>query len=115
MKEGLTILNASGRVGLAALARVSGINRELFTRDIGYILGPRINAAGRLSDARKAFDLLITEDEAKALALARELNELNRCRQMEEQQVLSEALGQLESAPPLENVVVVQGANWHTG
>ncbi|HQI00441.1 MAG TPA: single-stranded-DNA-specific exonuclease RecJ [Deltaproteobacteria bacterium] len=115
VKEGLTILNASGRVGLAALARVSGINRELFTRDIGYILGPRINAAGRLSDARKAFDLLITEDEAKALALARELNELNRCRQMEEQQVLSEALGQLESAPPLENVVVVQGANWHTG
>lgn len=115
VKEGLNILNASGRVGLAALARVSGINRELFTRDIGYILGPRINAAGRISDAKKAFNLLITDDEKEAQALARELNELNRCRQMEEQQVLSEALSQLESVPSLENVVVVQGANWHTG
>lgn len=115
VKEGLNILNASGRIGLAALARVSGLNRELFTRDIGYILGPRINAAGRLSDAKKAFDLLITEDETKAQALARELNELNRCRQVEEQQVLSEALGLLESVPALGNVVVVQGGNWHTG
>lgn len=115
VKEGLNILNASNRVGLTALAKVSGINRELFSRDVGFILGPRINAAGRLSDAKKAFDLLITDDEVKAQALARELNELNRCRQMEEQQVLSEALSQLESAPALDNVIVMQGTNWHTG
>lgn len=116
VKEGLNILNASGRIGLAALARVSGIRRELMSRDIGYILGPRINAAGRLSDARKAFDLLITEDQERAQSLAFELNELNRCRQKEEQQVLEEALCLLEkSGSSLGNVIVVAGTSWHTG
>ena len=116
VKEGLNILNTSSRVGLAALARVSGITRELLSRDIGYILGPRINAAGRLSDARKAFDLLITEDAVTAQNLAHELNELNRCRQVEEQQVLNEALCLLEeSGSHLGNAIVVAGTNWHTG
>ncbi|HNY65957.1 MAG TPA: single-stranded-DNA-specific exonuclease RecJ [Deltaproteobacteria bacterium] len=115
VKEGLNILNASGRVGLAALAKVSGLNRELLSRDVGFILGPRINAAGRLSDARKAFDLLITEDEGEATRLARELNDLNRHRQVEEQQVLNEALSLLEAAPQLENAIVVAGTGWHAG
>ncbi len=115
VKEGLNILNTSGRIGLAALIKVSGLNRELFSRDVGYILGPRINAAGRLSDAKKAFELLITEDEVVAQNLALELNQLNRFRQMEEQQVLTEVLSRLESDAPLNNVIVVAGANWHTG
>lgn len=115
VKEGMNILNASGRVGLAALARVSGLNRELFSRDVGYILGPRINAAGRLSDARKAFDLLITEDGDLAQKLARELNDLNRNRQAQEQQVLDEALSLLEASPRLENVIVAAGTSWHAG
>jgi single-stranded-DNA-specific exonuclease len=115
VKEGMNILNASGRVGLAALAKVSGLNRELLSRDVGYILGPRINAAGRISDARKAFDLLITEDEDLAQKLARELNELNRNRQKEEQQVLGEALSLLEATPQLENVIVAAGTSWHAG
>lgn len=116
VKEGLNILNTSSRVGLAALARVSGIDRVLLSRDIGYILGPRINAAGRLSDARKAFDLLITEDATIAQNLACELNDLNRCRQKEEQQVLSEALCLLEESDShLGNVIVVAGTDWHTG
>lgn len=115
VKEGLNILNATGRIGLAALVKVSGLNRELFSRDIGYILGPRINAAGRLSDAKKAFELLITKDESVAQNLAAELNQLNRVRQMEEQRVLAEVLSQLEGEVPLENVIVVAGENWHTG
>ncbi|MFY9399218.1 MAG: single-stranded-DNA-specific exonuclease RecJ [Desulfomonilia bacterium] len=116
VKEGMSILNNSGRIGLAALARVSGIDRELLSRDIGYILGPRINAAGRLSDARKAFDLLITEDEAIARKLACELDDLNRRRQVQEQQVLNEALCMLEeNGSHLGNVIVVAGTDWHTG
>jgi single-stranded-DNA-specific exonuclease len=115
VKEGLNVLNASGRVGLAALARVSGLNRELLSRDVGYILGPRINAAGRLSNARKAFDLLITEDEGLAQQLARELNDLNRNRQKEELQVLDEALSLLEAAPRHDHVIVAAGTNWHAG
>ena len=89
---------------------------ELLSRDIGYILGPRINAAGRLSDARKAFDLLITEDEAIARKLACELDDLNRRRQVQEQQVLNEALCMLEeNGSHLGNVIVVAGTDWHTG
>lgn len=115
VKEGLNILNASGRTGLAALTKAAGLNREVFSRDIGYILGPRINAAGRLSDARKAFDLLMTDDEAVAQGLARELNELNRSRQATEQQVLAEALSCLEGGREPGNVVIAAGTNWHTG
>ncbi len=115
VKEGMNILNASGRIGLTALAKVSGLNRELLSRDVGYILGPRINAAGRLSHAKKAFDLLITEDEVVAQNLALELNQLNRSRQMEEQQVLTEVLSRLDGEASLKNVVVVAGTNWHTG
>lgn len=115
VKEGLNVLNSNGRVGISALAKVSGINRELFSRDIGFILGPRINAAGRISDARKAFDLLTTQDEKKALRLAQELNELNRHRQVQEQKVLREALLMLESGSYLGNVIVVAGTGWHPG
>jgi len=115
VKEGLNVLNSTGRVGISALAKVSGINRELFSRDIGFILGPRINAAGRISDARKAFDLLTTQDEKRAVCLAQELNELNRHRQIQEQKVLREALLMLESGSYLGNVIVVAGTGWHPG
>lgn len=115
VKEGLNVLNSSGRVGLSALAKVSGINRELFSRDIGFVLGPRINAAGRVSDARKAFDLLVTRDEKTAWTLARELNELNRHRQIQEQKVLKEAVLMLEKGKDIGKVIVVAGTEWHPG
>ncbi len=115
VKEGLSVLNSSMRVGLSALSRVAGIKKELMSRDLGYILGPRINAAGRISDARKAFDLLTTEDPGQAQRLALELDGLNRKRQMHEQRVLEMALEQLKDAPPMENVTVVWGRDWHIG
>ena len=115
VKEGLTVLNSTLRVGLSALVKVAGIRKELISRDLGYILGPRINAAGRIADARKAFDLLTTDDEAQAYLLAQELDNLNRKRQIQEQRVLELALQQLKDSPPPANVSIVWGNDWHIG
>lgn len=115
VKEGLNVLNSSLRVGISALVKVAGIKKEVISRDLGFILGPRINAAGRISDARKAFDLLTTDDEKKANVLAQELDGLNRKRQIQEQKVLELALKQIKEHAPLENVTVVWGKDWHIG
>lgn len=115
VKEGLNVLNSSLRVGISALVKVAGIKKDVISRDLGFILGPRINAAGRISDARKAFDLLTTDDERQAHALAQELDGLNRKRQMHEQKVLEMALKQLKEQQSYEHVTVVWGSNWHIG
>ena len=115
VKEGLTVLNSTLRAGIAALVKVAGIKKEVISRDLGFILGPRINAAGRISDARKAFDLLTTDDEGHAYLMAQELDGLNRKRQAHEQKVLDMALSQLKEQIPLRNVVVVSGKDWHIG
>jgi single-stranded-DNA-specific exonuclease len=115
VKEGLLVLNSSLRTGISALVKVAGIKKEVISRDLGFILGPRLNAAGRISDARKAFDLLTTEDERLASLLAQELDGLNKKRQMQEQKVLEMAMAQLREQPPLSNVVVVCGKDWHIG
>ena len=115
VKEGLNVMNSSLRVGISALVKVAGIKKEVISRDLGFILGPRINAAGRISDARKAFDLLTTDDEKKAHALAQELDGLNRKRQVHEQKVLAMALEQLRNRPSEQNVTVVWGNDWHIG
>jgi single-stranded-DNA-specific exonuclease len=115
IKEGLLVLNSQGRAGISALAKVSGLNREVFAHDLGYVLGPRINAAGRISDARKALELLTTDDEVTASRIASELHLLNQKRQSEEQKVLKEAISMVEARPTLPRVIVVAGTNWHTG
>ncbi len=115
IKEGLLVLNSQRRAGIAALAKVSGINREVFAQDIGYILGPRINAAGRMSDAMRAFELLTTDEEGTATRIASELHLLNQKRQSEEHKVLKEAISMVEARPHLPKVIVVAGTNWHTG
>lgn len=115
VKEGLSVLNSTLRVGLAALVKVAGIRKELISRDLGFVLGPRINAAGRISDARKAFDLLTTDDAGHAHLLAQELDTLNRKRQVHEQRVLEMALCQITERPPASNVTIVWGSDWHIG
>jgi single-stranded-DNA-specific exonuclease len=114
VREGLSVLNSAGRVGISALAKVSGITRAVLAHDLSYIIGPRINAAGRVSDARKALDLLTTEDANLANQIATELHLLNRQRQAEELKVVKEAVAMIEGdhLPP---VIAVAGTNWHMG
>ncbi len=82
VRDGLIALARTQRPGLRALMEVSGVDLpRVDTEAIGYALGPRLNAAGRMAHARLAFDLLVCRDEDRARELAAELNALNRERQ----------------------------------
>ncbi|HDM32248.1 MAG TPA: single-stranded-DNA-specific exonuclease RecJ, partial [Deltaproteobacteria bacterium] len=106
VKEGLKVLNEGKRVGISALADVSGIRSTVIARDIGYILGPRINAAGRISNAYKSFELLTTDDPHKARGIAMELHMLNRQRQAEEQKVFKDVLAMVEDSGNTSEAIV---------
>lgn len=83
VRLGLQQLNQTTNAGLRALVQVAGLQTgRLRERDISYALGPRINAAGRMKHAGIAFELLTTDDETQARALAKELEELNQSRQL---------------------------------
>jgi single-stranded-DNA-specific exonuclease len=81
VKHGLRALNESERPGIKALIETSASRRPIDTRTIGYVLGPRLNAAGRLDDAIYAYKLLLAATDQEALALAQELNTINLQRQ----------------------------------
>lgn len=82
VRKGLSLMRNGNRSGLIALALVSGIDiAKLTARDIGYVIGPRLNAAGRLSTAKKAYQVLSADSFTEAEFIARELDEENRERQ----------------------------------
>jgi single-stranded-DNA-specific exonuclease len=118
--QGLKVLGGfddgmpGGNPGALALARVAGAKGLAQASHLGFQIGPRINAAGRIGHARTAFDLLSTDDPEKAAALAARLQSLNGARQEVEAQVLSEARHQAASAPG-EGALVVAGEGWHPG
>lgn len=114
VKEGLNVLNAAGCPGTTALARSAGIRHEILARDLNFALGPRLNAAGRVADAYKAFELLISEDSGRAFGLAAELDQLNRQRRIQEEKVLKAALLQAETQTA-SRAIVVAGAGWNSG
>jgi len=119
VKEGLKLLknNGSNR-GLKALIEASGIkNREPGSFEIGFILGPRINAAGRLGSAREAVELLLADDDDKARYLAVKLNKSNRERQKIEGMTLKEALSKVDREINFKEhkIIVLHKEEWHTG
>lgn len=105
VKAGMALLRQGRRQGLRSLAGVSGftVSDNITARDIGFMLGPRLNAAGRLESAMAAFDLLMAEDPLAAGPLAIQLDDQNRQRQQMTQLMQSEAenLFLEEEAPPL--------------
>ncbi len=112
---GLKVLSKTKRPGLKALLSASGLeNAKYDTFTLGFILAPRINAAGRIRHGDIAFKLLIEEDPNEAKKLALELNQLNEHRQLLTQQVLSEAKAQIETAPD-KKVLVAVGKDWPKG
>ena len=117
VKRGLLQLAQSRWAGVRALLQVSGLRPPLKCHDIGFGLGPRLNAAGRLGTARDALELLLTEDSARALALAEELDRQNRDRRAVEDEVLRAAEEQLEEwfDSNRHAAIVVGAAGWHPG
>jgi single-stranded-DNA-specific exonuclease len=116
--QGLKILGNRSHVGLAALADVARLKRRPDTYAASYLLGPRLNAAGRVGHARKALQLLLTEDRGEAMAIAMELETLNRERQEIEWRIIDQASLQAEEALGREAkspVIVVAGEGWHPG
>ncbi len=120
VRRGSRTVALSSRPGVRALMEVSGVKAPVRPVDIGFRLGPRLNAAGRLGTAQAALELLLTKDEARARELAASLDLQNRERQTVEQRTLLEAQTQLsalwEGAAPLQHAAIVVGSRgWHPG
>ena len=115
VREGLLRMNSTARPGLKALLEISGTRPPLCADHLAFRLGPRINAAGRLGDARLGVHLLLTPDPAKAEWIARRLEETNRERQDLERSMTAEAEAQLAGIPDGAHVLIVAGENWNPG
>lgn len=116
VRLGLAALSRTEHPGLRALLRAARVGRNVRAEDIGFRIGPRLNAAGRLGRAEPALELLLCRDEAEARRLARRLNEVNAKRQNVEAEVLREAaLVAEEAARGGAPVVVLHGERWHPG
>ena len=114
---GLLRLNESARPGIIALKEVARIGSSVGSYEVGFQLGPRLNAAGRIENALKALDLLLTQNHSQAKSLAEELDSANRQRQEMERQIFTEAVATVRSRfDPTRNLVVVEGQqSWHIG
>ncbi len=115
--KGLKELNNTTNQGLKALIEISGISgKEITAASVGYILAPRLNAAGRIASATQSIKLLLETDRSKALKLAMELDCDNQFRQQEEQKILQEAMNLINNNKLYDDdVIVVAAKNWHHG
>ncbi|HEX3049521.1 MAG TPA: single-stranded-DNA-specific exonuclease RecJ [Aggregatilineaceae bacterium] len=118
LQIGLEKLRNSERLGIKALIEVAGLNPDTLTAaDIGFQLGPRLNAAGRLGDARLGVELLTTPDIVRARVLATTLEGLNTQRRLQNRQIYTAAQEQIARDPTLLDwqALVLAQANWHPG
>ena len=115
--HGLKQLEKTNWIGVKALMQVAGITSPVRPDDVGFRIGPRLNAAGRLGLAEAALNLLLTPDEGLASSLAAELDQQNRARQQLEQQTFEAARRALEEDPEFAShcAIVVGEAGWHPG
>lgn len=117
VQRGAIEIARTNRIGLKKLIEVSGVKSPIFTEDIGYRLGPRLNAAGRLSTAEKSLRLLLTQDEREATELAEFLDGQNRERQEVEKKIFAAAEEKIakEFDPARDAAIVVFEGGWHAG
>ena len=117
VRYGLKMLAETRNTGLRALIRAAGLDGKALTAGrIGFILAPRLNAAGRLGHAIRGVELLLTEDEHQANAIARELEELNYKRQEIDRWTLDQARERVQQLD-LDNTfgIVLADESWHPG
>lgn len=116
---GLKVLRQTRSPGLAALLEVAGLGdgRPLVAGHLSHVLGPRLNAIGRLDDAGLGVRLLLTDDAREAGDLARRLEEANLRRKRVDREMLDQALEALASSfePGRDRAVVLSGGDWHPG
>ena len=116
--QGLAVMRHRGRSGLAALLDAASLNEPPESWHLGFVLGPRINAGGRIGDSGLGARLLTTADPVEAAKIAVELDRLNRERQAIEAQAVLEAEAIMERAletDPARAVLITASAEWHPG
>ena len=115
--RGLAAIEHSDFIGLHALLKEAGLSgREITSVQIGFVLAPRINAAGRMGAADKAAELLLCTDPAEAERMARDLCALNRERQNVEQTIYSQAEEMIARLPDRDrSALVLESSRWHQG
>lgn len=117
VKEGLKQLACTSNIGLKALLDICELKGNIIDAGkISYMVAPRLNAVGRISDATNAIELLVTEDETTASTLARYLDNENIQRQVVEKEILAAAEELLANINiEKEQVLVLSGKEWHSG
>jgi len=118
VKNGLPYIEGTNKPGLKALLEVAKIaGKKMKPYYIGFILGPRLNAAGRMDSATVSLDLLLSQDPADAHALACSLEAHNLTRQKMQSEVVEEALSMIEADESLkvQDIIVVHKEGWHKG
>jgi single-stranded-DNA-specific exonuclease len=118
VRQGLKIMARRDRVGVAALADVARLSRRPDAHSLGFVLGPRLNAAGRIGSAMDGLALLTSHDKGHAMQLAQSLEEMNKKRQAIELATVDRAIEQAEAMLGKQAklpVVVVAGEGWHPG
>lgn len=115
VRRGLEILGMRGNVGLRALADVARLDGKPDAYHLGFLLGPRINAAGRLQDASLGVQLLAESEDWRAQDIARQLDKLNTERQELEQTILAQAIDQVDASSNDAPVILAANENWHPG
>jgi single-stranded-DNA-specific exonuclease len=117
VQRGAIEIARTSRLGLRKLMQIAGVRPPILPEDIGYRLGPRLNAAGRLSTAEKSLRLLLTDDEGEATMLAAELDRQNRERQEVEKQIFDQAIEKIQDRfdASRDAAIVVGARGWHQG
>ena len=114
VKQGLKILNKKNNLGIKTLIDVSKIENTTTTHHIGYQLGPRINAGGRVGKSSHGVNLLLNPSPKETFQLALELDQFNKERQIMEKELLKKVL--IESERSLNDpILILSGVNWHEG
>ena len=116
VKYGLRTLASGKNIGIKALAKVAGINQPLSVYHLGFVLGPRINAGGRIGQSDLAVKLLCSSSQEEAENLASQMCDVNEERKQIEEFVLKQAVYQADKKENQGDVLVfVYGENWHSG
>jgi single-stranded-DNA-specific exonuclease len=115
-RHGLERLGDSKKAGIIALKKVAELTGAVSSYHVGFLLGPRINAVGRIDDAAVALELLLENDELKADVLAKRIDVINTERKAEQVRIVEEAIRMVrEKGQDKNNVILVGHESWHAG
>ncbi|MFH1613373.1 MAG: single-stranded-DNA-specific exonuclease RecJ [bacterium] len=117
VKKGLEVINKNSNLGITSSKKIAGLNKNIESYHLSFILGPRINVLGRLSDAKEAVELFITNDEKKTLQISNDLDCKNKIRQSIEKEIFEEAVEKIESSQKLKDqkILIISNKDWHIG